>query len=110
MPNSTPGPSTHSPRNPGPVTGTIRVPPGIDPNAAMMVAINLRPNQTPGRFIGIALVRHPSVQRVVADSTARRGARVGMAGSAAPWGSVTFEMTSLIVPFVNGIVNRGKAQ
>jgi hypothetical protein len=70
----------------------------------MMVAINPRPNLTPGRFIGIALVRHPRVQRaVVADSTARNEAWVGTAGSSDP-GSITPARTSLIAPFVNGAV------
>ena len=50
-------------------TGMILVPPGMEPKVSMMVAISPRPNQTPGWFMGMTLVRFPSVQRVtVAES------------------------------------------
>lgn len=74
----------------------IFAPAGMDPPAAIIVAINPRPNQTPGSFAGITLVRHPSVQRViVADAAARKVGRRGISVV------VTMETPSPIVPFVN---------
>jgi hypothetical protein len=69
---------------------------GMEPPAAMIVAINPRPNQTPGPFAGIALVRHPSVQRAaVADTTARSVGRFGTAAL------VTATEQHRMVSFVN---------
>ncbi|GAA2408286.1 hypothetical protein GCM10009856_16700 [Mycolicibacterium llatzerense] len=72
----------------------------------MMVAISPRPNQTPGVFMGITLVRFPSVQRVtVAESVERNVARLGTSGSVARSVSVTPNRSPLTVPFVNGTVS-----
>ncbi len=78
------------------------VPSGMDPNVPMIVAISPRENHTPGLFIGITPVRHPSVHRVaVAATTARRERSLGTAGRSGEAIAVTGFTSPQNVTFVN---------
>src|SRR5690349_20497687 len=78
------------------------VPSGIDPNVPMMVAISPRENHTPGRFIGMTLVRQPNVHRVVAAATTARTERpLGTAGRSGGATTVTRFTSTQTVTFVN---------